>query len=84
MTRGTTGARPVRSAVLALPIALLFASCSTIFQSSVPPRTGTLSVPGLHSPVEILRDSWGVPHITAENDHDLYFAQGFVHAQDRL
>lgn len=84
MTRGTTGLRPVRAAVLALPIALLFASCSTIFQSSVPARSGTLSVPGLHLPVEILRDSYGIPHITAKNDHDLYFAQGFVHAQDRL
>ncbi|HSP79657.1 MAG TPA: penicillin acylase family protein, partial [Myxococcaceae bacterium] len=49
------------------------------------PRTrGTLQAPGLHEPVEILRDKWGVPHIFARNEHDLFFAQGYVHAQDRL
>lgn len=84
MTRGASGLRPVRTAVLLLPIVLLFGSCSTIFQSSVPLRSGILSVPGLHSPVEVVRDSFGIPHITANDDHDLYFAQGFVHAQDRL
>ncbi len=45
---------------------------------------GTLRLPGLHRPVEILRDRWGVPHIYAADRHDLFFAQGFVHAQDRL
>ncbi len=66
--------------------AVLFclASCSPFFRSSVPQRDGTLSVAGLSAPVEIVRDAYGVPHITASNDHDLYFAQGFVHAQDRL
>jgi len=34
--------------------------------------------------IEILRDTWGVPHIYANTPHDLFFAQGFVHAQDRL
>jgi penicillin amidase len=34
--------------------------------------------------VRIVRDAWGVPHIHAENTHDLFFAQGFVQAQDRL
>ena len=37
----------------------------------------------MHS-AEIIRDRWGIPHIYAENLHDLFFAQGFVHAQDRL
>jgi len=45
---------------------------------------GTVRLPGLQSEVEILRDRWGVPHIYAANTHDLMFAQGFVHAQDRL
>ncbi len=45
---------------------------------------GTLRLPGLHDEVEILRDPWGVPHIYAANLHDLMFAQGYVHAQDRL
>ncbi len=50
----------------------------------MPQRDGVLSVPGLGAPVAIVRDRFGVPHITAANDRDLYFAQGFVHAQDRL
>jgi penicillin amidase len=49
------------------------------------PRTsGELTLDGLSAPVEILRDRWGVPHIYARNLDDLFFAQGFVHAQDRL
>jgi len=63
---------------------LLLFSCSSFFRTSVPQREGSLAVPGLLGPVEIVRDTYGIPHITAENDHDLYFAQGFVHAQDRL
>lgn len=43
-----------------------------------------LTLPGLQHSVEIIRDSWGVPHIYAQNEPDLFFAQGFVHAQDRL
>jgi penicillin G amidase len=45
---------------------------------------GTLTVPGLQQPVRVLRDKWGVAHIYAENEHDLFFAQGFVVSQDRL
>ncbi len=45
---------------------------------------GTLRVSGLEQPVEVLRDRWGIPHIYAKNQHDLFFAQGFVAAQDRL
>lgn len=45
---------------------------------------GTLKLSGLERPVTVLRDPWGVPHIYAQNEHDLFFAQGFVAAQDRL
>lgn len=45
---------------------------------------GTISLAGLDQSVEILRDRWGVAHIYAETVHDLFFAQGFVAAQDRL
>ena len=45
---------------------------------------GQLTVPGLDSAVEVRRDRWGVPHIYARTQHDLFFAQGFVAAQDRL
>ncbi len=46
--------------------------------------SGKLRAPGLQQPVEVLRDRWGVAHIYAQNQHDLFFAQGFVAAQDRL
>lgn len=49
-----------------------------------PQVAGSLTVAGLEAPVRVVRDEWGMPHIYAENDHDLLFAQGFVHAQDRL
>jgi penicillin amidase len=49
----------------------------------LPQHNGELSVAGLNEQVEILRDSFGVPHIYASNLYDLYFAQGFTHAQDR-
>jgi penicillin amidase len=45
---------------------------------------GTVRLAGLDSTVEVRRDTWGVPHIYAKTQHDLFFAQGFVAAQDRL
>ena len=45
---------------------------------------GELTAPGLRAPVEVVRDEWGVPHVYAQNDEDLFFAQGYVMAQDRL
>lgn len=43
-----------------------------------------LAVKGLQAPVEVLRDQWGVNHIYAANQHDLFFAQGYCAAKDRL
>jgi penicillin amidase len=45
---------------------------------------GDVSVAGLRAPVTVVRDRWGVPHITAASEDDLFFAQGYVAAQDRL
>ena len=45
---------------------------------------GTISAPGLRAPVTIVRDGRDVPHIRATNDRDLYFAEGYVQASDRL
>jgi penicillin amidase len=44
----------------------------------------TLRVQGLQKPVEIIRDRWGIAHIYASNEHDLFFAQGYNAAHDRL
>ncbi len=50
----------------------------------LPRVEGTLRIPGLDGPVEIRRDRWGVPHISAGTRHDLWFAQGYCQGQDRL
>jgi penicillin amidase len=45
---------------------------------------GTITIGGLKAPVQVVRDTWGVPHISAQSADDLFFAQGYVMAQDRL
>ena len=49
-----------------------------------PEEAERLNVPGLRGEVKVIRDEWGVPHIFAEYENDLFFAQGYCHAQDRL
>ena len=53
-------------------------------RASLPQLDGTVRVPGLSAPVEVLRDAYGVPHLRASSLQDLFFAQGYVTAQDRL
>ena len=53
-------------------------------RAALPQMSGTLRLRGLAKPVTVLRDPWGIPHIYAESQDDLFFAQGFVAAQDRL
>ncbi len=50
----------------------------------MPQLDGRLYLKELQGKVTIYRDRWGIPHIHAQNRHDLFVAQGFVHAQDRL
>src|SRR5260370_18058891 len=52
---------------------------ATALRAAAPVR-----VPGLEKQVEILRDKWGVPHIYASTEHDLFFSQAYITAQDRL
>jgi penicillin amidase len=47
-------------------------------------ETETISLPGLREPVEIIKDRWGISHIYAANQRDLFFAQGYNVARDRL
>jgi len=53
------------------------------YRSPLPQTDGALQVEGARQPITIYRDEWGVPHIYANNIHDLFFAQGYIHAQDR-
>lgn len=50
----------------------------------VPQVSGSIVVEGLSGPVRVVRDTWGVPHIYATRQDDLFVAQGFIQAQDRL
>ena len=53
-------------------------------KAALPPLNGALHLPGLKADVRVWRDQWGIPHVRAANEHDAWFAQGFVTAQDRL
>jgi penicillin amidase len=53
-------------------------------KAALAPHEGQVAVEGLAGPVEVIRDRWGVPHIYASTLDDLFLAQGFVAAQDRL
>jgi len=78
-------ALPLALAALALPQSLPRASnLEARAKAAVAVIRGILSVRGLQQSVRVQRDRWGVAHIYAANQHDLFFAQGFVVAQDRL
>ena len=66
----------------ALLLLLLSATVLDVKAQSAPIEK--LTVLGLVQPVEILRDRWGISHIYAQNESDLFFAQGYNVARDRL
>ncbi|MFZ5880208.1 MAG: penicillin acylase family protein [Chloroflexota bacterium] len=57
---------------------------NTVAKQSFPQTDGEIQVSGLDARVDVYRDAMGVPHIYASSAHDLFFAQGYVHAQDRF
>jgi penicillin amidase len=85
-----------RFAVPAIAVLCIWLGVSGLPQRGTDPRfadlaraslstiEGTLPLPGLRADVEVIRDRWGVPHIYAGNTEDLFMAQGYVMAQDRL
>jgi penicillin amidase len=60
------------------------AALDALAKKSVSQVDGSIGVGGITSAVDVVRDQWGVPHIYAQSTQDLYFAQGYVMAQDRL
>lgn len=68
--------------VLLLVTAVIFVNVYTL--RSLPETSGEVQMDGLSAPVTITRDDEGVPHIKAENELDLFMAQGYAQAQDRL
>ena len=68
--------------VVLVVIALFFVNA--YINRSLPQLEGTINIPNLQEEVIVIKDDSGVPHIKAENEHDLYMAQGYVQAQDRM
>ena len=67
-----------------LPLVLLLTLAATSLTMGAAPSETTLGAAGLSQPVEILRDRWGINHIYAKTENDLFFAQGYAAARDRL
>ena len=65
-------------------ILVIFAGVFFYLQSLKPDLNASLSLPGLKAGVEVIYDDYGIPHIYAKNEEDLFYAFGYVHAQDRL
>ncbi|MFD1017929.1 penicillin acylase family protein [Thalassobacillus hwangdonensis] len=74
--------------ITSIIVVVLIASVITVavvyVNRSLPNVEGEANIPGLEDPVEVIRDDTGVPHIKAESLHDLFLAQGYVQAQDRM
>ncbi len=69
---------------LILLLALTAGALTLYVRSALPPVNGTVAVAGLVAPVQLWRDSLGIPTLQARDERDLFFAQGYVHAQERL
>lgn len=80
----------IKKIVKITALVLLLSACAIVaamlwyWYATQPLIKGSLKAAALKAPVEIMRDSEGVPHIYASSPSDAYFALGFVHAQDRL
>lgn len=73
----------ILGSIFGLSVITLF-GLNIYLANSKPIITGNLTLNSLESDVKVVRDAVGVPHIQALSDADLYRAQGFVQAQDRL
>lgn len=71
--------------VLLAVITVLVAVGGILYVRNVKPDYDeSVAAAGVHASIEVWRDTAGVPHVWAQNDEDLYFAQGYTHAQERL
>lgn len=76
----------LRNSAISILILSLTLAGLTIYavRASFPQESGKVIIPGLESEVKVQRDKWGIPQIYAFSEHDLYLAQGYIHAQDRF
>ncbi len=71
--------------IITLVLVITLAGLTTYtVRKSFPQQSGTITIPGLESEVKVQRDEWGIPQIYAASSHDLFLAEGYVHAQDRF
>ena len=70
--------------VLVLVLLVALAAGVVLVRRPFPQIDGTIDLPGLSAPVTVLRDGHGIPQVYADNLHDLFYAQGYVAAQDRF
>jgi penicillin amidase len=70
--------------VVALTVGITGWWIYSVTEAALPQLDGGISIAGFSAPVKVIRDTHGVPHISAANLNDLLFAQGYVTAQDRL
>ncbi|MDX2546784.1 penicillin acylase family protein [Streptomyces sp. WI04-05B] len=87
---GRKKGRKARLFVIVLVLAIIgglaygaYWSVSTV-RASFPQTKGSITLEGLSGPVDVKRDSYGIPQIYASSDADLFMAQGYVQAQDRF
>ncbi len=74
----------VTAAVIVAIIIVAFIAFQVFFRLPLPNYSGTVEVAGLMAPVEVRFDEFAVPHIFAENEHDLFLAQGYITARERM
>jgi penicillin amidase len=84
----------MRGLIVVVALAVVAAGCGIYYFKSYLPKTvapksfpkidGEIQLDGLDGPVDIYRDQMGIPNIYAGTQNDLFFAQGYVHAQDRF
>lgn len=83
MNRATRIVLIILGILLVLTVAVAIAAY-VVIKRPFPKTDGEITVNGLNNTVTVHRDDMGVPHIYADNQYDLFFAQGYVHAQDRF
>jgi acyl-homoserine lactone acylase PvdQ len=72
------------TAVVTVAVAVVGIGVASAIRKPIPDTEGAVQLTGLDGTVTIRRDRFGVPNITADTKEDLFFAQGYVHAQDRF
>jgi penicillin amidase len=74
----------VLGGILIILIVVISLAGYRLVRSSFPQHAGEIHLAGLDGPVDVYRDEFGIPQVYATSEHDLFFAQGYLHAQDRF